>query len=213
MRRFGACLAILFFSLACAAQKTGVTIQRGDVFGRAVSRVWRQGRQIHLLYNDSGSGNIYYLASRDDGLSWQRPVLLSRGRLAEDAQILGDAAGKLYVFFASGGAIYGLDSLDSGYNWSEPYKISGKFTRSRQPCAVLTGMGDIHIVWENAGMIMHRSYAQSAATWSSITDLSNEACTKPLIMNYQNSTLYAVWLQQGEVVARVLDLSAGRWGG
>ncbi|GBR77342.1 hypothetical protein RDn1_001, partial [Candidatus Termititenax dinenymphae] len=207
-------------ALAGAANSVRVNdshIYRQDVFGRTVQHSVRSNGRLHLVYTDlkdarSKQTGVYYLRSMDGGLSWDKPVPLSGDKIADDAQILTDAAGRLYVFYSAGGGIYMIESGDAGARWSEPYLVSGRYLRSRSPSAVITGAGDIQLVWDDAGMIMFRSYDGKARSWNTIIDISNEACASPLLVNYNNRLLYALWLQNGEVVCRILDLERGIWG-
>ncbi|GBR74521.1 putative BNR2 super family [Candidatus Termititenax aidoneus] len=188
---------------------TDIGIANADVFGKAVPHSFRQGRQIHLVYTDKHA--VYYLRSSDAGLTWDRPRLIADGSAA-DAQIVGNAEGRLYIFYARGGGIYTVNSADNGGSWSAPDKISGVYNRSKNPCAVVSGLGDIYVVWENNGVILCRRYHKDAAVWQNITDLSGGDSELPLIVNYRSRALYAVWLEKGEVVCRLFDLARETWG-
>ncbi|GBR76483.1 putative BNR2 super family [Candidatus Termititenax persephonae] len=209
----------LLLGLVLAAETVrlpNLAVHRPVIFTRAAQHSVRQGDSLHLVYLDTRDGrdknvHVFYLRSRDGGISWDKPVQLSKDVAAESAQILISAGGRLSVFYAAGGAIYLVDSADPGTGWSEPYKISARQTRAKNPSAVIAGAGDIHVVWENAGMIYYRRYAAGTKTWENISDISNEASAAPLIVNYANSILYTLWLQKGEVVCRPLDLTKNLW--
>ncbi|MDR1453139.1 MAG: hypothetical protein LBJ25_04120 [Candidatus Margulisbacteria bacterium] len=201
---------LLFGSLVLAAdtvRQTDLRIANADIFGKAVPHSFRQGRQIHLVYTDRQA--VHYLRSADAGLSWDKPQIIVDA--AADAQIVGNAAGRLYIFYARGGGIYMVDSVNGGGSWSAPYKVSDAHNRSQNPCAVVSGLGDIYLVWENNGVILQRRYDLDAGIWQDITELSGGDSETPLIVNYRNRALYAVWLEKGEVVCRIFDLARETW--
>jgi hypothetical protein len=187
---------------------TDLSIVNADIFGKAVPHSFRQGSRVHLVYTDKRA--VYYLRSSDAGLTWGKPHLIANNSAA-DAQIIGNAEGKLYIFYARDGGIYTVNSADGGESWSAPDKISGVYNRSKNPCAVVSGLGDIYVVWENNGVILCRRYHKDAAVWQNIMDISGADSTAPLIVNYRNRALYAVWLEKGEVVCRLFDLTRETW--
>jgi hypothetical protein len=212
MRQIGRIIFILLFCglgfTADTVRQTDISISSADIFGKAVPHSFRQGGQIHLVYTDKHT--IYYLRSADAGLTWDKPRIIAGGT-ASDAQILGNADGRLYIFYARDGGIYTVDSLDGGRSWSAPYKISGGYDKSKNPCAVISGLGDIHLVWENNGVILHCRYDKDSGVWQNIADLSGGDSGTPLIVNYRGRALYAVWLEKGEVVCRIFDLARETW--
>ncbi|MDR2428444.1 MAG: exo-alpha-sialidase [Candidatus Margulisbacteria bacterium] len=198
---------LLIWSLGLAVdtvRQTGLNIVNAEIFGKAVPHSFRQGRQIHLVYTDQHA--VYYLRSADAGLTWDKPRLIANGS-ASGAQIIGNAENRLYIFYTRDGGIYTVDSVDGGGSWSAPYKVSSVYNRSKNPCAVISGLGDIYVVWENNGVILCRRYDKDAAAWQNITDLSGGDSEAPLIVNYRNHALYAVWLEKGEVVCQPFDLA------
>lgn len=149
--------------------------------GRALAT---SGPVIHLVWQDdrSGTPQVYYRRSIDDGANWGAEAALSGDDAAYLPSISADGQ-TVHVAWLSGSPyaptneIQYRRSTDGGASWGDVQVLSSQYG-SKSPPSVASSGGRVHVVWgQQTGLQSPVAYVWSddGASWSPIQTVSGSS--------------------------------------
>ena len=195
-----------------------------------------QNGTFHLIYFEGGDelGTINYSSAPAsdpaNAYSWSDPVTIGTATITPDeAAIVGDDRGNLYVVYAGKRYSHGLyftHSADGGLTWTEPSDIFLTYRWDLWPSALklyLDKSNDLHVVWGlgnisgNSIAVNHRRLDTERMVWADTVELaiaiSSEVDT-PSIIEYEGE-LFVIYHEGVPTTRHMLRSSDGgqSWSG
>lgn len=144
------------------------------------------GSYLHLVYRDSRdgfpNGEIYYVRSTDNGITWEPEVRLSfessHNSQYPSVAVSGTTVHVIWDDWRDGlPEIYYARSTDNGTSWDPETRLTNTSSNCYLPCVAVTG-SMVHVVWGDSRWFQDEIYykrsTNAGATWSTDIRLTND---------------------------------------
>lgn len=158
---------------------------------------------LHVAWLDdtTGSNEIYYSRSENQGASWSPLVNISSLAISTwDPFIAAGSGNNIYIVWID---ILGTvkvvvsRSNNGGTSWNTPQEITGATGSCYKPYMVVAGDDDLYVVWDelvSKDIIFSRS-SDGGASWTTPMNISNTSgwSKTPAMAVDSSSNIYVVW--------------------
>lgn len=174
--------------------------------------------KIHVVWQNDGIDEIYYISSSDGGLTWNEKIMLSEGQSLKefpDVASDGDYVYATWMDKKEGNfEIYFRRSTDNGKTWEPEQRLTNCKTDGERPSLTIGKDGTIHIVWydwcDGPSRIFYSYSKDKGITWSDVrrvTDKSSISGHPYLLVDKQNK-LHLIYVKGNKPLLDVYYISS-----
>ncbi len=173
-----------------------------------ITSVASSGSDVHVVWHSmniiSGTDNLFYTHSTDDGLSWSSPEQLTNDLTCVYPSIAVSGSTVHVVWFDGrdgGGSteIYYKQSSDAGSTWGPDTRLSNNTGYSSYPFVMASG-ANVHLVWQDNPdskiNIYYRQSVDNGLNWDTELELSNATYAYYGSVAASASALNVVWTER-----------------
>ncbi|MCX6162149.1 MAG: T9SS type A sorting domain-containing protein [Ignavibacteriae bacterium] len=164
------------------------------------------GSNVHVLFVDNRTGTyqLYYKRSTNEGISWEADIQLSSssggGVSGPSLKVSGSFVHVFWHDFRDGSypEIYYKRSTDGGLTWGADIRLTNAPASSISPSCGVSG-SVVHVVWgdnrDGTYQVYYKYSADAGVNWDVDTKLSNSIMTTSLIasLTVLGSNVHVVW--------------------
>jgi len=209
VRAFGICL---LFSATSAMGQTGFNteIRISNIAGTSITPMLAANPAspgvLHAVWTEfplSGSLQIFYSRSTNNGDSWSTPVVISQTATAVE-HVVAAGSNKVFVTWTDvleSGELYVRTSSDGGTTWGAQQRLTNTPGYSRPSGALVDSAGTQHVAWFDGrggyGQLYHRMSCDNGVTWTAEQQVSqfdgDTDAEEPRLAQGTDGTIYMLY--------------------
>lgn len=173
-----------------------------------ITSVASAGSDVHVVWYSaekiSGSENLFYIHSTNNGLSWSSPVQLTNilTCVYPSVAVSGSTVHLVWFDGRDGGGsteIYYKQSADGGNSWGPDTRMTNNTGYSSYPFVTASGT-NVHLVWQDNTdskiNIYYRKSVDNGLTWDPELELSTATYAYYGSIAVASSSLNVVWTER-----------------
>ncbi|MBN8584214.1 MAG: exo-alpha-sialidase [Ignavibacteria bacterium] len=190
---------------------------RQDAYGHNPCRIVGNVNDLHVIwtgvkekFGSKESHEIFYANSKDEGLSWEKPIMITNDKYYSNNPAICVSGSTIHVVwederttterFKNGTLeVFYTRSTDNGVNWETEIKLSNSSSGATDLEPFVIAVDEIiHVAWvdyrDGNFEIYYKKSNNNGISWGSETRLTNNgAASHSPILSAYNSNIYLTW--------------------